>query len=110
MPFKYRFSADLSKIKTSKSAPIEFYPAIWDKLPAEIRTRRSAEMQLKDIENLTKSIPHKSPDEHTRKAHKRRVYYGKGKKFVKWVNIAETTVNKGHRKRESIRTEGIKSL
>ncbi|MEM7553471.1 MAG: hypothetical protein AAF378_05115 [Cyanobacteria bacterium P01_A01_bin.84] len=100
---EYKFIADFSKTKTSKSAMIDFYPSVWDEL-AFPRNKRRAKMLLKDIENVVKSISEKrSPEEHTRKAHKRRVYYGKGKKFCKWVNIAETTVNKGHRRnKESV--------
>ncbi|MEM9928029.1 MAG: hypothetical protein AAF915_30635 [Cyanobacteria bacterium P01_D01_bin.50] len=41
---------------------------------------------------------HKFPHEHQRKTHKRRVRYGEGRAFIKWVEINETTVKKGVKK------------
>lgn len=39
---------------------------------------------------------HNSPSPHVRKAHKRRVRYGRGRKFTKWVDIEETLVSPGN--------------
>lgn len=89
---EYVFYFNFESLLEERRGTIQVFPASWVNEPPQDRLRLEIVIEMKDGEGLETIRKH--PCEHIRKAHKRRVRYGKGWAFEKWVEIDETTVNK----------------
>ena len=110
----YTIIFDLSNLVSRKIGLIKMYPAYWNFEKLQLREFTSiqvdletfidnyqirdgipvASTQMKDTPtNYMNQVERSTPAKHTRKAHKRRVAYGRGRVFRKWVDIPETIVN-----------------
>ena len=91
---KYVFNFDVKNMILKNSGVLTIYPEYWNHEPPQIRDFRHVKVNLKPVlVNQTSVLERSSPQEHVRKAHKRRVAYGKGSTLRKWVEIPETIVN-----------------
>ncbi len=91
---KYRLIFDISNL-LSKNGVLHIYPAFWE-IHQKERRYKVAMIELKRVtetEEERSTIERPTPAEHIRRAHKRRVAYGKNRAFRKWVDIPETVVN-----------------
>lgn len=90
----YNFKFDVSNIVVENYATLKITPRFWDYSHPQIRSSREIRIELEPIlENDKPKLDRVSPIEHIRKAHKRRVAYGKDRSLRKWIDIPETIVN-----------------
>lgn len=88
---KYVFYFNFERLIEERKGTIQIFPAIWLNEPSQNRLRLEIVIEMRDGDGLETIRKH--PCQHIRKAHKRRVRYGKGRAFSKWVEIQETVVN-----------------